>query len=169
MERALSNSLSEIFNMQALWHCPNLEASTNSAISYFWWQNSREAALKKNFKIVLPCEKGLQERGVSKQQIVLSLEQGKIPLISLPLCKATTPTVPSNDNMPNDAWRNSAGAENSCLVQREDTALINWKKTRKKKKEWMGGRRQRFFNCLPARVLVLKKHLTITGKMKAVK
>lgn len=33
----------------------------------------------------------------------------------------------------------------------------------------MGGRRQRFFNCLAARVLVLKKHLTITGKMKAVK
>lgn len=84
------------------------------------------AALRKNFsEIVFPCEKGLQERGVSKQQIGLSLEQGKIVLISLPLCKATTPTVLSNDNMINTACRNPAGAENSCLVQREDTALIN--------------------------------------------
>lgn len=47
MERALRNSLSEIFNTQALQHCPNLEASTNSAISCLWWQNSRQAALKK--------------------------------------------------------------------------------------------------------------------------
>lgn len=61
MERALRNNLSEIFDVQALQHCPDLEASTDNASSCLWWQNLREDALKKIFKIVLPRKKRLQQ------------------------------------------------------------------------------------------------------------